>query len=151
MEINKSETIQLFISYQRSIEELKSSIQAIGKIEGISIKVSDRMEASLYGHAFNIQAITPNEQPITSKRTTSWRWEVTPKEEGLQKLYLSLTAIFEVNGKDTKMSVKTFEKIIEIKVTTKKKFLQFISDNWQWLWTTIVVPIGLGLLEIEKK
>ena len=142
MEMDKTENIQLVLSLEQSIEELKSSIQMVGTKEGAVIKVSDRMEASLTGLAFDIVAVTPIEQAIASKGITSWEWQVVPKKEGRQWLYLSLTAHFVVDGKDTMRSVKTFEKIIEVKVTPLQKVSLFINGNWQWLWATFIAPLG---------
>ena len=142
MEMEKTANIQLVLSLEQSIEELKSSILALGTKEGAAIKVSDRMEASLTGLAFDIVAVTPIEQAIASKGITSWEWQVVPKKEGRQWLYLSLTAHFVVDGKDTMRSVKTFEKIIEVKVTPLQKVSLFINGNWQWLWATFIAPLG---------
>ena len=61
MEMDKTENIQLVLSLDQSIEELKSTIQASGIKEGANIKVSDRMEASLTGLAFDIVPVTPKE------------------------------------------------------------------------------------------
>ncbi|GEM_PF-1996532 len=142
MEMDKTENIQLVLSLDQSIEELKSTIQALGIKEGANIKVSDRMEASLTGLAFDIVPITPKEQAIASKGITSWEWQVVPKKEGTQWLYLSLTAHFEVDGKDMMRSVKTFDKVIEVEVTPLQKASQFIKGNWQWLWATFIAPLG---------
>jgi hypothetical protein len=145
MEMEKAQNVQLVLSLEQSIEELKASIQALGTKEGARISVSDRMQASLSGLAFDIVAITPDEQAIASKGITSWQWEVVPKKEGSQRLYLSLTALFDVNGKDTKRSIKTFEKVIEVEVTPFQRARLFISGNWQWLWATFIAPVGFWL------
>ncbi len=65
-----------------------------------------------------------------------------PNKEGTQWLYLSLTAHFEVNGKETMRSVKTFEKIIEVEVSPVEELTQFITNHWQWLWATFVAPLA---------
>ena len=61
---------------------------------------------------------------------------------GTQWLYLSLTAHFEVDGKDMMRSVKTFDKVIEVEVTPLQKVSLFIKGNWQWLWATFFAPLG---------
>lgn len=151
MEIEKSQNVQLLLSLDQTIEELKSNIQALGNKEGASIKVSDRMEATLSGLAFNIANVTPNEQAIASKGVTSWQWEVIPKKEGRQQLYLTLTALLEVDGNDTKKSIKTFEKVIQVEVSPYQKASAFIVGNWQWLWATLVLPFGLWSWKKLKK
>jgi Putative Ig domain len=150
MEVEEAQSVQLVLSLEQSIGELKSSIQALGEKEGARVSVSDRMQASLFGSAFGIVAVTSEEQAITSRGITSWQWEVVPRKEGSHRLYLSLTALFEVNGKDTKRSVKTFERIIEVEVTPLRRARLFVSDNWQWLCATIVIPLGLWLSKILR-
>lgn len=134
--------IQLLLSIQESMDELRRLIVAAGNQEGARIKVSNQMEARLTGQegSFKILKITPEEQAVGSIGTFEWKWEVEPLIPGVHTLYLSLIAHFSVDGVPTRKSIRTFEKKIEVEVSSGQWVLQFLEKNWQWLWTTILLP-----------
>lgn len=148
--INDSHQIQLLLSFAATVEELKQSIIKEGEKIGATIRVSDRMEARLTGHMFQIAAITPEIQAVSKSQETEWRWEIHPKEEGQHSLHLTLTALLEIDGHNTPRAIRTFERNIEITVTKTQRFKRFFKDNWQWLWAAILVPV-CGWLWNRKK
>ena len=44
----------------------------------------------------------------------------------------------------------TFDRVINVEVTWNQWIFQFFNDDWQWLWTALMVPIG-GWLWKRKK
>jgi hypothetical protein len=108
------------------------------------------MEARLTGYMFNITAITDEIQAVSESHNTEWRWEIHPKEEGKHSLHLTLTALIEVDGHSTPRAIRTFDKIIEVTVTRTQKLFNFFKNNWQWVWTAILIPI-MGWLWKRKK
>jgi hypothetical protein len=151
--------IQLLLSLQKSMEELRGEIAAMGKREGAKIKVSNRMEAHLSSQegSFKILKITPEEQAVGSIGTFEWKWEVEPLAPGIHSLYLNLVAHFSVDGTPTRKSIRTFEKKIEVEVPpeveipARQQALEFIERNWQWLWVVILVPIARWLWPIAGR
>ncbi len=141
LNIEDTARIQLLLSLQKSAAELKSQIEGTGKVESAAIRVSDRMEAELSGSSFEITAITPKEQAVATEGEVEWNWEVKPKAAGRHQLHLTLTAILSIQGKDTRRTIRTFDKIIEIEVTSTQKIVGFFEKAWQWLWAAILVPI----------
>jgi|GEM_PF-1087714 len=141
LNIEDTARIQLLLSLQKSAAELKSQIEGTAKIESATIRVSDRMEAELSGSNFEITAITPKEQAVATEGDVEWKWEVKPKSEGRHQLHLTLTAILSIQGKDTRRAIRTFDKFIEIEVTSTQKIVGFFEKAWQWLWAAILVPI----------
>ncbi|WDE06280.1 hypothetical protein SG34_004975 [Thalassomonas viridans] len=141
LNLNESSQVHLILSLAHSITELKQAISAAGEKHGASIKVSNRMEASLTGHNFDITAITPGVQAVSGELPTHWRWEIYPKKTGLHRLHLTLTAHLEVDGKDTPRAITSFDKKIDVTVTAGQRFALFFSNNWQWLWAAILVPL----------
>ena len=112
------------------------------------------MEAQLTGTGFDIKAVTPALQGVTSEQTTRWQWEVTPTERGRQTLYLSLSAHIDVAGNDAPLVLRTFDREIQVNITAGQRVSGFVQGNWQWLWAAIVVPIAgavWGLLKRRKK
>jgi hypothetical protein len=126
-----------------NLEKLKQSITEEGKKVGATIKVSDRMEAHLTGPMFQITAITPEIQAVSKYQQTEWRWQIHPKKEGKHELYLTLTALLDIDGHSTPRAIRTFESVIEVNVTAKQKLGSFFKKNWQWLLGS---PIVLGLM-----
>ncbi len=150
MELNEKRGIQLLLSLKETFPELKKKIEEAGEIRQQQIRVSQIMTASLKGSGFKIEAISPALQLINIDGTTEWRWEITAIEPGVQKLYLSMDAIFNHNGKDRPYTVQTLSEEIKIVVTWQQKVSVFVGENWKWLWTTILVPL-LGWLWERRK
>jgi len=149
--IDDSPQIQLILSLAETVEKLKKTITEEGKKVGATIRVSDRMEARLSGYMFQITAITPETQAVSKYQRTEWKWEIHPKEEGKHKLHLTLTALLEIDGRSTPRAIRTFDKVIEVNVTTTQKIMLFFKNNWQWLWAAILVPIAGWLWKRKKK
>jgi len=149
MEVGKTETIELLLSTSSSAEELKQQLSEAGEKQGVEeIPTAERMQARLTGDpGFVIQATTPEEQAISSEETTKWNWDVTPTQAGEeQKLHLTLTALIEVAGETTPRAIDTYNRTILVKDVQKswgQRVSEFIGNNWQWLWATILVPIAL--------
>ena len=150
MNIDDSSQIQLLLSLADTVEKLKQTITEEGEKEGARIRVTDRMEARLSGYMFQITAITPETQAVSKSQETQWKWEVHPKEEGKHRLHLTLTALLEIDGHSTPRAIRTFDKEIEVTVTTTQKIRSFFKSNWQWLWAAILVPV-VGWLWKRKK
>ncbi len=148
--IDDSPQIQLILSLADSIETLKKLITEEGKKIGATIKISNRMEARLTGYKFQISAITPEIQAVSKHRQTEWKWEIHPKEEGTNKLHLTVTALLDIDGHSTPRAIRTFDKDIEVQVTNRQKILLFFQNNWQWLWAAILLPVTGWLLKRRK-
>ncbi len=150
MELNEKQGIQLLLSLKETFPELKKKIEEEGEIRQQQIRVSQIMTASLKGSGFKIEAISPALQLINLDGTTEWRWEITATTPGIQKLYLSMDAIFTLDGKDLPYTVQTLSEEIKIVVTWQQQVTAFVAENWKWLWTTILVPF-LGWLWERRK
>ena len=140
--LGESAVVQLRLSAQKSIRELKEEITALGEKEGANIKVSDRMEARLTGLGFEIEAVTPETQGVSGQDVTEWKWEIEPTERGTQRLHLTLTALIEVDGEASPRTVRTFERMLVVDVALSTRVSEFVGDNWQWLWTAILIPVA---------
>lgn len=146
-----SEVVELLLSSTKPIRQLQSELDRRGETESAKIKISNRMKANLSGQGFNVQALFPEEQAIRSEATTRWKWEVTPVEEGSRNLYLSLSAIVTVAGRDAPFVVRTYSKDIEVAISTGQRASKFFSSNWQWLWAAILVPVVTFLWQRYRK
>lgn len=142
MQLHDTAMIELVLGLEKSVEQLSEMITAAGRKEGASLKVSSRMEARLSGTNFQIVAITPEVQLVSHSSVTKWKWDITPLSEGAHSLHLTLSALFSINGENGSKAIRTFDKTIAIEVTLRDRIMQFLYDNWQWLWAAILVPLA---------
>lgn len=127
-------------------EQLRSKLQQMPRkqqIESATVRVSNRMRADLSGPGFDIQPITPNVQAVRYQSPTSWDWSVVPVQSGSQTLYLTVSALVEVSGEPTPITLKTYERQILIVITPRQRVTDFVSKNWQWLWATLLAPAAV--------
>src|SRR5215204_1021053 len=122
MQVGKTETIELLLSTSYSAEELKEQLTEAGEKEGVEgIPTAERMQARLTGDpGFEIQAITPEEQAISSEDTTKWSWDVTPTQAGKdEKLHLTITALIEVAEGTAPRTIDTYNRTMVVKEVQK--------------------------------
>jgi hypothetical protein len=132
-------------------QELKVLIEESGTVEVATLKVSDRMVATLVGATFDVSPTGPQEQWVSDVEPTAWTWQVTPKAVGEnQVLILTFDAVISINGKDDKRTINTFKRRINVDVSwpeTIGEWLELIKktgENVSWIWVTVLIPIGGG-------
>jgi hypothetical protein len=151
MSLDDTAEIHLLLSLKTNTAALEQLIHASGDKVSATIHVSDRMEARLTGVNFEITAITPEDQPVSETQNTGWQWEVKPKSAGAQELHLTLSAILEVDGAQSQRSIQTFDRTINVKVYWYKSLGAWFKNNWQWLWTALLLPLAGWLWRRYKK
>ena len=151
LSLDKTSTFELLLSMQDPVNELKQEISEAGARAGARIRISEHMEARLTGQGFAVEAITSARQAVSATDVTRWRWEVTPTKSGRQRLHLTLTAIITVRGKSSERTVRTFERTLAIDVSLSARAKRFVENNWEWLWTTILLPVGARFANQRRK
>lgn len=146
IEIGMNSQVQLLMSVEDEIAELEAQITEPGVVVSARVSVSQTMRATLKGTGFTITAVTDEEQIIPTTERSEWLWNVMPTSGGTQKLQLTLTAVLDVDGKQAKRTIKTFQKEIEVEVPYSFLLSEFVSNNWQWLWSALLVPVGGWIL-----
>jgi hypothetical protein len=143
-ELHKGESaeIQLLLSLTKVLPVLKDALTKVGERHGAMVRVTDVMEARLTGPAFKIEAVTPERQLISQTDDTEWGWEIEPTRTGTQNLHLTLSALINVKGERLPRAVGVLEKPITVRVAWQERITGFVGGNWQWLWTTILVPLA---------
>jgi hypothetical protein len=144
--------VEAKLSTQLHPVEMEVLIGDPGHHEVATLKVSDRMAATLSGgSAFEVAPAGPQEQWISDKETTDWNWQVSPKRGGEQFLILSFDALISVNGKEDKRTINTFKRRISVDVSwpqTAMEWLEFVKktgEDISWIWATLLVPVGGGI------
>ncbi len=142
IEIGMNSQVQLLMSVKDEIAELEAQITEPGVVVSARVSVSQTMRATLKGTGFIITAVTDEEQIIPTTERSEWLWNVKPTSGGTQVLQLTLTAVLDVDGKQAKRTINTFQKEIEVEVPYSFLLSEFVSNNWQWLWSALLVPVG---------
>jgi ATP-dependent Zn protease len=109
------------------------------------------VQARITGQDFDIEANSPEVQSISYKEPTEWTWDISPTESGKKQLHLTITALFKVEGEEATRQIESFDRTISVNVTWNQRLSGFISTNWQWLWTAILVPIVVYLWKRRNK
>lgn len=148
--LGESATIELLLSPTKSTQELQSKMKVAENTSKARIRISNRMEAMLKGQGFKIEALVPQEQAISKGKTTHWKWEATPTEDGDKILHLSISAIIKISSEDAPLVIQTYSKKIRVEISAAQRVLKFFSGNWQWLWASILVPLLPFLWRISK-
>lgn len=142
LNLRETAMVQLVLSLNLTVDELSGMIESAAPVESAAVRVSDRMQARLSGANFSISAITPETQAVSRGEPTQWRWEARPLAEGTHSLHLTLSALLRVDGESTARTIRTFDREIEVKVTVPQRLGGFLRENWEWLWTALLVPVG---------
>lgn len=144
MVLNETAQVQLLLSPSESPEELKAQITPGGEVVAATINITPRMQAKLRADdpdAFAIQALHVEAvQLVSNVEPTEWRWAVTARQDGLQKLHLTLSRLVEYDGQPYWRTVKEYEGTIQIEVTLGQRLARF-----DWYWLAGIVLTGLAL------
>jgi hypothetical protein len=143
--------IHLVVSRGQSIAELKQRVAEVGVKRGARVALSNDMVAHLSGLGFAIDRITPEQQLVTAVGPTNWLWQIQPTETGTLHLHLTLSAVVLVRGSSQLHSIRTFDQTLTIHVGWGERLTTFLGDNWQWLWTAVLVPIAAFLVRRRRR
>jgi hypothetical protein len=156
--IGKSQVVEARLSISKSPSQLMSELPGSGRKESASLKVGDKMSATLNGGgAFDISPSGPQVQLISSKDTTVWEWTINPKIAGTHFLILSFDAFITVDGKEGTRTINTLIKTIDVQVAwpeTLQDWLDYVKKLFEGvngLWATMLVPVGAYIIHIWKK
>jgi hypothetical protein len=53
-----------------------------------------------------------------------------------------LEAEVKIDGEVTPRLINMFDGSIAVTITPRQRVEHFAKDNWQWLWTALLVPVG---------
>lgn len=149
--IKEDITIQLLIDPSKELKDLERSLTEAGKKTSAQIRISQIMVATLTAPDFEVQKVTPEEQAVARTDRTEWLWTLTPKSTGRNEIKLSITAVVNLDGKDYKYHIKTYEKIIVIEIKAQQQIAEWLAAYWQWMFTTLILPFGMWIYKRYNK
>jgi len=154
MSLNEAKKVELLLSTSLSKEDLKKEVEkhgVEGNIRGEEVKISDQMEAILTGDGFQITEVLPTRQAISKTSETEWTWDVRALKTGKLRLHLTLNALVTIGDNPQPYPIKTYDKEYIVEVGRIDSVVNFARNNWQWLWTTIVLPVGAWLWKRKRR
>lgn len=137
------QSVSLVMSFDTPSETLKEGIASQGPTATAEVPAAPEMEAVLVGSSgLTVRALQPDpKQAIPSHGKTEWDWDVEGSTAGPQMLTLSISAVLSAPG-SPEYAIQTFNRKLNVTVSNTARVSQFISNNWQWLWAVLVVPLA---------
>jgi hypothetical protein len=148
MTLEESAMVKLLFSTEFKKEKFekllkdKFKIEADEKLDIKEVKYTNVLSAYLHGSGFEVKQIfKSSKRLIDPDKVEKWEWNIKAIEKGVHKINVELYTYFYIKGSEKPYCLKTYEKQIEIKVTTSQKIWKFIKGNWQWSFTAIIIPV----------
>lgn len=118
---------------------------SIAEIE--DVRVAGEMSAELRADdsKFKIVSLSTPVQNIDNESYTEWEWTLTPLSSGSGSLKLI------VKVKDLNKDIVVFNRNIKVKSNVPVVVEGFFDKYWQWLMTTIFIPIFLYFWNRKKE
>lgn len=146
MRLQQVSTIKIRIAKNQS----STIYNSIGKVTGESeVRTSSTMEVNLIdpeGNAFSIVKSNSNEQIIEDSGYTEWIYNVTPLKTGKHSLDLVVSIIKDKNKKEI-----VYSDLVYIRSNPKEVIKGFWEKNWQWGFSTILIPLLIWFYNKRKK
>lgn len=127
------------ISKDGTRKPVESKIQTSGKME---VDLSDPNPEG----AFKITKINASQQIVETEYYTEWIFNVIPTKSGEQSLNLVVSIISSDGVKQI-----VFEDAIFVKNKISVKIESFWEKHWQWVFSTILIPIFIYLWKRKQK
>jgi hypothetical protein len=161
MVVGKSYTIKLRISKEDNKVQLVSGDRNIpindvtidSKVVIESIRVEPIMSASLLSEEgkFLITPVSTETQNIEDKGYTEWQWRITPLKGGDNFLKLVVKVRISNENGDFYKDITVFDKNIKVKSNITFSIKTWISNYWQWLISTIFIPLIVWFYKKKKE
>ena len=152
MKVRRADTVRVRISRNEAADLSKGLPSEGHETEHDVIPVSTSMKVELFGDPyFDIKPLDATEQLITNKGFSEWSFTVIPLKSGRLPLHVRVTAIVRAAGMEETKDFPVKDEIIQVQVAPLAAVGAFVSKNWQWLWSTILVPIALWLWNRRRK
>ena len=139
IQVSKPVTVHFWLDPQATpaalAEELKKRVpHDAAQVEFGNTKWSPKMRASLIGSQdFEVKAVDPEEQLVSSTQRTTWSWDIIPLHPG-EKLLLHLRlAVVLPPELGPPKTVTTIDREINVEVTWWWLFDHNFEKYWKWL------------------
>lgn len=159
--LNSETNASLVILPQKSEQDLETEVrQKLAQdpnvaIQPARVRISGTMRATLTSTDAAALTVVPSQTDdnlaVSFQNDTTWLWKIRANKVGTYSLWCTLYASVSVNDKNQTYKVKTYSDQIEVNVTTGDRVKDFLAQYWQWLMTTLIVPVGIFLYRRFKR
>jgi hypothetical protein len=157
MEVQHADRVTVRVSTNLSANLTIPAIPLSGQqkliTEHDTIKVSPLLQVHLSGEPyFKVDSLNDLEQ-LVDKDITEWSFVVVPQKAGKWPLHLSVTRVFRTpSGTEKLQDYPAKDEYVTVNVQPLGTTLtNFAANNWQWLWTAVVVPLVVFLWNHRRK
>jgi hypothetical protein len=134
-------------TYQVTVRISKSKLHIFENINGevhtSTVPITETMEVKVIDPSPSdnkMFEIIPDNQPVqlveNNEHVTQWTFNVTPLRSGTSKLKIVISIIRDIVKKEV-----VYEDDVTVKSDITKSIPFFIATHWQWLLSTLVIPI----------
>jgi hypothetical protein len=119
-----------------------NDVSVSSKITIESIRVESVMSAQLISEevSFKIESKSTEFQNIEDNGYTEWQWRITPLRGGSNFLKLLVKVRVKNEGGEFYKDIIIFDKKVDIKSNALFSFKTWLSNYWQWIISTIIIP-----------
>lgn len=146
MRVGVTEPFVLRIAAANQNDGILSDLPTGGQTSTATLHVTPKMRATLAGTGFTIQSTSQEEQLIGGGTFTEWSWQVTPTESGNRELVAN---VYVELGDQVKGIPKRWP--VHVSANPGRSVSQFLKSNWQWLSSTLLIPLVLFFWRQRKK
>ena len=129
-----------------------NDVSVSSKITIESIRVESVMSAQLISEevSFKIEPKSTEFQNIEDNGYTEWQWRITPLKGGSNFLKLLVKVRVKNENEEFYKDIIVFDKNVNVKSNALFSFKNWINTYWQWLLSTIIIPLIIWIY-INKK
>ena len=101
---------------------------------------------------FDIKSLSEDQQVMSPESFSQWVWSVTPLKSGVHNLYLTVNVLVDVPGFGAqKRQIPVLTQAVQVQTNPTDSVSQFWTSNWQWIASTLLIPLGLWLWRERSK
>lgn len=150
-----SNSVRLRFSFSKKIKETNSEENRTTDqdLSPRMILRSTQIEAKIHTSAddFKVIPLTPEIQVVSNANIPAeWQWRLEPVSVGRKRFRITLSAIVDVNNHPTASVIQTCDQEILVEGSWWETIRGFAESNWQWLWSTILIP-AVGWIGWSKR
>jgi hypothetical protein len=146
---NGLETNKTLVYGYRNIKINEENTPSVVTIE--NIRVEKIMSAQLLSHnnSFEIISLSTESQIVEEESYTEWAWIVQPLIKG--ENHLKMIVKIKLSNQSEYKDITVFNKKIIVKSNPTLGFKNWMSNYWQWLMSTIIIPILIFFYKNKKE
>ncbi len=148
----KTYTIRLRINRDTTDRSIFVVENVAEKIESTIIKTTSKMEILIVdpsppeNKSFEIVKSNDDKQIVDDDSYTEWIYNITPLRSGNLKLNIIISIVRDNNKKQV-----VYFKDIRVKSNPGADVIDFIKKYWQWMITTLIIPLVVWWWKNRKK